>query len=161
MFCTQDGLQRSLDRNRELAQSYNRIQESYLNEKDKLFNVYETVILSQDSLRDKKEVKTLALHLFLLDEDPYIKGYFTHNFSWCIFKSILTLFDMCPPPPPEMFLTTVLKRFGVGSWNFVTFNINLWRIKIQLLLFIIGSHSNEFVKEYSRFSELIVPYVSL
>ena len=28
-----------------------------------------------------------------------------------------------------MFLTTVLKRFGVGSGNFVTFNINLWGIK--------------------------------
>ena len=28
-----------------------------------------------------------------------------------------------------MFLTTVLKRSGGGSWNFVTFNINLWSIK--------------------------------
>ena len=28
-----------------------------------------------------------------------------------------------------MFLTTVLKRLGGESWNFVTFNINLWNIK--------------------------------
>ena len=31
--------------------------------------------------------------------------------------------------PPKMFLTTVPKRFGGGSWNLVTFNINLWDIK--------------------------------
>ena len=28
-----------------------------------------------------------------------------------------------------MFLTTVLKRFGEGSSNLVTFNIDLWSIK--------------------------------
>ena len=28
----------------------------------------------------------------------------------------------------KMFWITVLKRFGVGSWNFVTFNIYLWSI---------------------------------
>ena len=30
---------------------------------------------------------------------------------------------------PKMFLTTVLKCIGVGSWNLVTFNINLLSIK--------------------------------
>ena len=29
--------------------------------------------------------------------------------------------------PPKMFLTTVLKRLGGGSWNLVIFNINLWK----------------------------------
>ena len=33
------------------------------------------------------------------------------------------------PTPQKMFLTTVLKRLGGQSWNFVTFNINLWSIK--------------------------------
>ena len=28
----------------------------------------------------------------------------------------------------KMFLTTVLKRFRLGNWNFVTFNIGLWNI---------------------------------
>ena len=45
----------------------------------------------------------------------------------------LTLFDMGGgggiDGPPKMFLTTVPKRFGGGSWNLVTFNINLWGIK--------------------------------
>ena len=27
--------------------------------------------------------------------------------------------------PPKMFLTTVLKSLGGGSWNLVTFNINI------------------------------------
>ena len=31
--------------------------------------------------------------------------------------------------PPKCFLTTVLKRFGGGSWNLATFDINLWSIK--------------------------------
>ena len=30
---------------------------------------------------------------------------------------------------PKMFLTTVPKRLGVGSWNLLTFNINLYSIK--------------------------------
>ena len=30
---------------------------------------------------------------------------------------------------PQMFLPTVPKRLGGGSWNLVTFNINLWNIK--------------------------------
>ena len=35
----------------------------------------------------------------------------------------------------KMFLTTVLKRFEVGSWNFVTFNITLCSIKKYIFLF--------------------------
>ena len=31
--------------------------------------------------------------------------------------------------PPKMSLTTVLKHFSVGTGNFVTFNVNLWRFK--------------------------------
>ena len=34
-----------------------------------------------------------------------------------------------------MFLTTVLKRVGGGSWNFVTLNINLWSIEKRYFLF--------------------------
>ena len=30
---------------------------------------------------------------------------------------------------PKIFLTTVLKRFAVGSCKFFAFNINLWSIK--------------------------------
>ena len=43
----------------------------------------------------------------------------------------LTLFDMGEGAimAPKMFLTTVLKRLGGGSWNFVTFNINPRSIK--------------------------------
>ena len=41
----------------------------------------------------------------------------------------LTLFDMGGMMAPKMFLTTVPKRLGGGSWNFVTFNINLFSIK--------------------------------
>ena len=43
---------------------------------------------------------------------------------------VLTLFDMGGGGimPPKMFLTTVPKRFGGGSWNLVTFNIHLWGI---------------------------------
>ena len=32
-------------------------------------------------------------------------------------------------PPPKIFLTSVSKRLGGGSWNLVTFNINLFSIK--------------------------------
>ena len=59
--------------------------------------------------------------------------------------------------PPEMFLITVLKRLGGGSWNLMTFNINLWSITKVILapLVIWRYHSNEFVREYSRFSEVM------
>ena len=62
-----------------------------------------------------------------------------------------------------MLLTTVLKRFRVGSRNFGTFNINLWSIKKLFLVPWVTwcHHSNEFVEEYSRFSEVIASYVSL
>ena len=54
------------------------------------------------------------------------------------FENILTLFDtwqsMMPPPPKKMFLITVLKRFEVGSSNFVIFSINLWSIKHLYLI---------------------------
>ena len=44
---------------------------------------------------------------------------------------VLALFDMSGghDAPPQMFLTTVMKRFEVKRGNFVTFNINLWSIK--------------------------------
>ena len=45
----------------------------------------------------------------------------------------LTLFDM--PLSQKIFLTTVLKRFGKGRWNFVTFNINLWSVEKCYFLF--------------------------
>ena len=44
----------------------------------------------------------------------------------------LTLFDMGGGgmmPLPKMFLLTVPKRLGGGSWNLVTFKINLFSIK--------------------------------
>ena len=37
---------------------------------------------------------------------------------------------------PKMFLTIVLKSSGEGSWNLVTFNINLWNIKIRYFWFL-------------------------
>ena len=46
--------------------------------------------------------------------------------------SFLTLFDMGGgghDGPPKIFSTTVPKRVGGGSWNLVTFNINLCSIK--------------------------------
>ena len=46
----------------------------------------------------------------------------------------------------------------------VTFNMNLCSIQKKLFLVpqvIRCYHGNEFVSEYSRFSEVIVPYVSL
>ena len=55
------------------------------------------------------------------------------------FLLILTLFGMGGgghDGPPKMFLTTVLKRFGGGSWNLVTFNINLWGIKKSYFWFV-------------------------
>ena len=49
---------------------------------------------------------------------------------YILHMSNLTLFDMgASCPLPKMFLTTVLKRLGERSWNLVTFNINLWRIR--------------------------------
>ena len=66
--------------------------------------------------------------------------------------------------PPKMFLTTVLKCLGERSRNLLTFNINLWGIKKKLFLVswvIQCYHSNEFVREYSTFSEVIIPYVSI
>ena len=48
------------------------------------------------------------------------------------FSMCLTLFDMgamMPPPPKKMFWSTVPKPVGGGSWNLMTFNINLWSIK--------------------------------
>ena len=46
-------------------------------------------------------------------------------------NTILTLFDMGGGGmmAPKMFLTTVLKRLGGGSWNFLTFNSNPWSIR--------------------------------
>ena len=46
-----------------------------------------------------------------------------------ISRNFLTLFDMGGMMAPKMFLATVLKCYGEGSSNFVTFNINLWKIK--------------------------------
>ena len=82
-------------------------------------------------------------------------------------KRGLALFDMMnflKLSFPQMFLTTVLKRFGGGSWHLVTFNINLWSIKKSYSGFsrLPGvTHSNVFVRECSRFSEVIIPHVSL
>ena len=67
---------------------------------------------------------------------------FVRNVSWQRnFKMIrgdsLTLFEMGEggghDAPPQMFLTIVLNRSAGGSWNFVTFNINLWSIKKLVL----------------------------
>ena len=38
--------------------------------------------------------------------------------------------------PPKMFFTTVLKRLGGGSWNLVTFNINLCSIQKSYFWFL-------------------------
>ena len=46
------------------------------------------------------------------------------------FQQHLTLFDTgVGHDGPQIFLITVLKRLGGGSWNVVTFNINLWSIQ--------------------------------
>ena len=37
--------------------------------------------------------------------------------------------------PPKMFLTTVFKHLGGGSWNLVTFNISLWNIRKRYFWF--------------------------
>ena len=49
---------------------------------------------------------------------------------------ILTLFDKGGGGmmAPKMFLTTVSKRLGGGSWNLATFNINLCSIKKLFLV---------------------------
>ena len=53
--------------------------------------------------------------------------------GWCS-EHTLTLFDIgggggMMASPHKMVLTTVLKRVGGGTWNLVTFKINLWSIK--------------------------------
>ena len=66
------------------------------------------------------------------------------RFNWRYWNAKLTLtqfylnlFDMGGPWwPPKMFLTTVPKRLRGGSWNLVTFNINLWGIKKSNFWFI-------------------------
>ena len=51
----------------------------------------------------------------------------------------LTLFDMGGhDAPPKMFLTTVHKRLGGGSWNLVTFNTNLFSIKNKVIFGSLG-----------------------
>ena len=73
----------------------------------------------------------------------------------------LNVFDM--EVAPQNVLTTVPKRLGGGSWNLVTFNINLWSIRKSYFWFpgLSRVTMDEFVKGYLRFSEVIVPYVSL
>ena len=61
-----------------------------------------------------------------------MKSLSLHNFSIIYItttNNVLTLFDMGGMMAPKMFLTIVLKSSGEGSWNLVTFNINLWNIK--------------------------------
>ena len=65
---------------------------------------------------------------------------------------------------PKMILTTLPKRLGGGSWNLVTFNINLFSIKKSYFWFLRLSGVNMTTSLYKgdlRFSEVIIPYVSL
>ena len=54
----------------------------------------------------------------------------SHSARCCI-NWVLILFDMGEghDGPPKMFVTTVAKRLGGGSWNLMTFNVNLFSIK--------------------------------
>ena len=52
-----------------------------------------------------------------------------HSFSCCKFGIINPIWHGGPWWPPKMFLTTVPKRLAGGSWNLVTFYINLFSIK--------------------------------
>ena len=63
---------------------------------------------------------------------PYVtSSKWTESAAVTDLPELLTLFDMGGghDGPPKMFLTTVPKRSEEGSWNLVTFNINLWDIK--------------------------------
>ena len=65
----------------------------------------------------------------------------------------------CPPPPPpqKMFLTTVLKRFGVRSWSFVNFVINGYSscpAFLQFYWLIIGQDSTILPDEFSCWTKL-------
>ena len=65
---------------------------------------------------------------------------------------------------PKMILTTLPKRLGGGSWNLVTFNINLFSIKKSYFWFLRLFGVNMTTSLYKgdlRFSEVIIPYVSL
>ena len=62
-----------------------------------------------------------------------------------------------------MFLTTVPKRLRGGSWNFVTFNINLFSIKKSFLVpYVVQRyHGNEFVRgtrDFLKLSFHMFPY---
>eukprot|EP00112_Aurelia_sp_Birch-Aquarium-sp1_P003012 Seg1338.1 transcript_id=Seg1338.1/GoldUCD/mRNA.D3Y31 product="Coiled-coil domain-containing protein 178" protein_id=Seg1338.1/GoldUCD/D3Y31 len=52
----QVGLEKALEKNKALAKGYTSIQNTHLVEKDKLLNVYEIAVLSQNTLKDKKEL---------------------------------------------------------------------------------------------------------
>eukprot|EP00794_Sanderia_malayensis_P004758 gene4758-5384_t len=51
-----DGLDKALEQNKELARNYTMAQNQHVLEKDKLLNTYEAALLSEDSLKDKKEM---------------------------------------------------------------------------------------------------------
>ena len=59
MFFYQVGLQRALEQNKTLAKAYTSTQNAHLVEKDKLLNVYEIALLSQNTLKDKEEVSSV------------------------------------------------------------------------------------------------------
>ena len=68
------------------------------------------------------------------------KGFSTFSHTLFFYYKLLlngglTLFDKGGHAPQKVFLTTVLIRLGVGSLNFVTFNIIiLWSIRKKLFL---------------------------
>ena len=82
------------------------------------------------------EILSLLLSSFIFNfrfvTSPWLKHFIDFECLFIIYPHImfvhvfnisrgLTLF--------EIFFTTVLKSFVKGSWNFVTFNINLWNIR--------------------------------
>ena len=83
----------------------------------------------------------------------------------------LTLFDiggMMPPPPPppkkKNVLTIELKRLRGGSWNLVTFDISLWRIKKSFFWFpnlssvTIATSLSGSTRDFLKLSSHIFPY---
>ena len=66
-----------------------------------------------------------------------------------------------------MFLTTLLKRLGGGSLNFVTFNINLWNIKKSYFWFsrlsgvTIATSLSESTRDFLKLSFHMFPYYEI
>ena len=140
-------------------------------------------MLSSDPLPMDIGAKYFDGYSCLLQKAPQVFGRKTHHIrqfekaygmrtiitivkaDYCLMSQLLlSILSNVTLPRTKMFFTTVPKRLGGGSWNLVTFDINLCCIKKSYFWFlrlIRCYHRNEFVREYSRPSEVIVLYVAL